>query len=487
MFRNSVVGFLILFVVILAGAAGADMQTGVIDQGVLGLTVANWGTIGHAFSQPYVPSCEYPRYSGGEHLYLAGIWVGARNAAGERLVSTSAEDANGIQTAIFKREFVEMDDAGASSIIWMSNNINSYDYHPDALAPIHVECRFKDLMTSASGDHTPLGVEVTLRALAWATPLFDDFVVLDYTITNVSGSTLRDVYVGFFNDTTVGNINYRNPYDYDYIMRWIFSDDLNGAWRPGDDLDDPTLWMMHEHDADGDEGWATSWVGCRLLGTEPQVAAPFNKPPVSYNCWRYSHVPDCDDSYYDISDPTTLLPGKYQIMSNGDFDIGVTDEADYTAAGNWLGLLSTGPFPILAAGESVRVTFALVLGMNQDQLRYHSRLAKLMYDYEYEPPVSGVEPPSDARFHLAAATPNPFNPSTTLSFEMADPGHVRLTVFDAAGRQVIRLVDEHRNVGRYDVVWDGRDTAGRMSSTGIYLYRLEIGDYSKTKRMILLK
>ena len=102
--------------------------------------------------------------------------------------------------------------------------------------------------------------------------------------------------------------------------------------------------------------------------------------------------------------------------------------------------------------------------------------------------VSGVQDGSlPARNALLGAVPNPFNPATKLSFEIATTGHVRLKVYDPAGRLVATLIDEHRHAGRYNVVWDGRDAAGRVSAAGVYLYRLETGGYNETKRMTLLK
>ena len=83
--------------------------------------------------------------------------------------------------------------------------------------------------------------------------------------------------------------------------------------------------------------------------------------------------------------------------------------------------------------------------------------------------------------------PNPFNSSTKLSFELGAAGKVRLKVYDAAGRLVATLVDEHRDAGPHEVFWDGRDTAGRMSSAGVYLYRLEADGEVETKRMLLMK
>jgi PKD repeat protein len=78
--------------------------------------------------------------------------------------------------------------------------------------------------------------------------------------------------------------------------------------------------------------------------------------------------------------------------------------------------------------------------------------------------------------------PNPFNPSTTISFELPEDSHVMLVVFDVTGRKVATLVDEHRGAGPHSVRFD----ASSLSS-GVYFYRLRAGDVVEQKRMVLLK
>ena len=103
-------------------------------------------------------------------------------------------------------------------------------------------------------------------------------------------------------------------------------------------------------------------------------------------------------------------------------------------------------------------------------------------------PVSGVgETSLPVRTALLGATPNPFNPMTRLSFELATPGAVRLRVYDLAGRVVATLVDGRRDAGRYEVVWDGRDDGGRAVSSGVYLYLLDAGAHRESKRMVLVR
>ena len=96
-------------------------------------------------------------------------------------------------------------------------------------------------------------------------------------------------------------------------------------------------------------------------------------------------------------------------------------------------------------------------------------------------------PESTAGNILAEAVPNPFNPTTRLDFEIAKAGPVSLRIYDPAGRLVTTLVDETLSVGPHYVIWDGRDSSGRLAAAGVYLYRLEAGNFSDTRRMTLIK
>jgi len=89
---------------------------------------------------------------------------------------------------------------------------------------------------------------------------------------------------------------------------------------------------------------------------------------------------------------------------------------------------------------------------------------------------------------LGDAYPNPFNPQTTIAFEIPRQELVALRVFDMAGRLVKELITaEPHTPGRHEVVWNGRDDSGRQVASGTYFYRLEAGQYSETKRMVLIK
>jgi glucuronoarabinoxylan endo-1,4-beta-xylanase len=85
-------------------------------------------------------------------------------------------------------------------------------------------------------------------------------------------------------------------------------------------------------------------------------------------------------------------------------------------------------------------------------------------------------------FLLEQNFPNPFNPSTTIRFQMPNDGHVSLKVFDLLGREVATLVNETRTAGVYDEVFNASSLA-----SGIYVYRLQAGDYTASKKLILLR
>jgi hypothetical protein len=93
-------------------------------------------------------------------------------------------------------------------------------------------------------------------------------------------------------------------------------------------------------------------------------------------------------------------------------------------------------------------------------------------------------------YALDQNSPNPFNPSTTISYEIPESTSgvkVALAVYNVRGQKVITLVDELKEAGRYSVNWDGRSQTGQHVSSGVYFYRLQAGDFSAVRKMVILK
>ncbi|HTX19053.1 MAG TPA: glycoside hydrolase family 9 protein [Bacteroidota bacterium] len=102
-----------------------------------------------------------------------------------------------------------------------------------------------------------------------------------------------------------------------------------------------------------------------------------------------------------------------------------------------------------------------------------------------ESPATGVAHPaplSPETFRLSQNYPNPFNPSTTIAFQLAEASHVDLKVYDILGRLTRTLVDERKGAGSYSVTFDGS-----ALPSGVYMYRLQAGTATATKKMILVK
>jgi len=107
--------------------------------------------------------------------------------------------------------------------------------------------------------------------------------------------------------------------------------------------------------------------------------------------------------------------------------------------------------------------------------------------------VTGGDPmPSPGATFLAQNWPNPFNPGTTIAFGLKEGGHVKLSIYDAAGRLVAVLVDETRPAGSYSETWDGtisgsNGAGGSRAASGVYFYRLNANGFEATRKMILLR
>ncbi|MEL6820502.1 MAG: FlgD immunoglobulin-like domain containing protein, partial [Calditrichota bacterium] len=90
-------------------------------------------------------------------------------------------------------------------------------------------------------------------------------------------------------------------------------------------------------------------------------------------------------------------------------------------------------------------------------------------------------------FALNANYPNPFNPTTTISYDVREASDVRVSVFNMLGQEVRTLVSGKQAAGTHEVVWDATNNLGEAVSSGIYLYQLQAGDFVQTRKMILLK
>jgi hypothetical protein len=83
--------------------------------------------------------------------------------------------------------------------------------------------------------------------------------------------------------------------------------------------------------------------------------------------------------------------------------------------------------------------------------------------------------------------PNPFNPTTTIKYDIKEPGTVRLKIYNTIGQEVKTLINGYETAGYKSVIWDGKDNSGNAVSSGLYVYRIEAGKYIQCHKMLLVK
>jgi hypothetical protein len=157
---------------------------------------------------------------------------------------------------------------------------------------------------------------------------------------------------------------------------------------------------------------------------------------------------------------------------------------DFTIPHNWMAMLSAGPVPTVADGDTVRAAFALVCAPDSVSLSINAAAAGVWYATGAAP-VAAPVPAAATR--LLPAAPNPFNPSTTVRYRLAAAGPVRVTVHALDGRLVRVLATGSRPAGDHAARWDGRDAHGAPAPSGRYVVRLEAGSLRDARGVTLVK
>jgi hypothetical protein len=97
------------------------------------------------------------------------------------------------------------------------------------------------------------------------------------------------------------------------------------------------------------------------------------------------------------------------------------------------------------------------------------------------------ESQNPSTYALGQNYPNPYNPVTQITYQLPQPGVVSLKIYNVQGQLVRTLVNEYKPAGTHSISWNGRSDLGMEVSSGIYLYRIQAGNFTETKRMILIK
>jgi len=327
------------------------------NAGNIGLSVTNFGMYGSGWvNWPSVPSCEYPLSSGIEHLFAGGLWVGGFIQGDPNPhVTTAAVDAATISSN--RGGGFEFTNSQSDNIVERSSLLDSRFYNPDAISHQDFTMNFSDTNTIyLSGqlipEHVPMDLAVHQETYSWNFPFADFFVILNFTIKNVSSKYLDSVYVGLWTDAVVRNTKITGRPSGSAFY-------LHG----GNGYID-SLAMAYEFDVNGDPGFTDSYVGVMYLGSTPNIKNFFvsgnndTLPATNFNTWTHSNTTD-PNFFAPQDDPARYRKMQGYFGSNSRYGDGI-DPASLKAASNRSITITRGYYRNIAPGDSVNVVFAIV-------------------------------------------------------------------------------------------------------------------------------
>jgi hypothetical protein len=374
--RFSVIAFLALAIPSLGQTSFDENLTTVSN---VRLTINNVGTFGNAFRGSYdvlgYPSAEFPANSGIEHLFEAGIWVGALIDGASVAVSTAAYD----QTSGYSpgRAGYELTAPLGSSFLERSSLLDNPNFSANAVSHQDFVADFTDAnvlvpgtQIQISGHDNPMGLDIHFEAYNWNYAFSDFMVICNYTITNNGTSDLEELYIGMWANEVVRNTN------------------ITPAGQGGSAFYDKggngfidSLGLAYCFDAQGDLGNTESYIGHKFLGAEDQYG--FHHPSldtafkINYQAWQFNSVgqpvfffPNSELQRYEkMRDGFNQWPCWSETGSAdprcGQFQ-SLTIQETIEQAGNRSDLVSVGPFPTLAPGETISFAYAWIFAKKNE-------------------------------------------------------------------------------------------------------------------------
>ncbi len=361
--------------------------------GELQMHVGNWGEFGsrpgtaETFSES--PSAQWPAGSGVEYLFTAGLWIGALKGG-----------VPAVSTAAFAREFRPTQEA--VDILYRSaegakggNRLPSPDADDDrdglvdedwrngrdddldglidedfaAVSKQMFSCWYTDNQATAIQifpNHNPLDLMIRQESFQWEEDRFDDFVGIEYHITNIGNAILEDLYLGFFADGDAG------PRDRDNY----WEDDATGrGFIPVlcTDLGPVQIDIAFTFDPDGDEGQTEGYFGLMFLGHTTDPSGEF--APERIGISTYANFAG-SQSFEDGGDPTNDFE-RYELLSQEIIERNALVPRDYRM------LVSAGPFSELFPESTLVFQVAFVIGRGLFGSISNAASAQLTFDGAY--------------------------------------------------------------------------------------------------------
>ena len=348
----------------------------------------------------------------------------------------------------------------------------------------------------------------------------------------ITGTLRMERENGWCNDADVwliktdsnGNIEWENTFDYNLYDDWgrsvkqtadggyiiVGTKDINIVGIPHD------IWLI-KTDSQGNEEWNNTFdSGYREYGTDIEIDADGGFIIAGYRIWdEYYYTLDDElffiktDSYGDTIWTSTFDIGYYENVLDGvltnDGSYIITGQTTFMESGTNLidsevlllkinsdgdslwtktfgGVESDKGYSVKQTSDNGYIIAGTTASFGNEFLELY--LIRTIPDIE-NATASIQELPSS--FYLHNNYPNPFNPVTTLRYDLPKDALVNITIYDMMGRVVKTMVNSQQNAGFKSVRWNATNDKGAPVSAGVYLYTIEAGQFRQTKKMVLLK
>jgi hypothetical protein len=339
------------------------------DGNALGFVITNYAFFGDNFVTRS-PSMEYPLGSQQEHLVRAGLWVGAINADGDTVVSTgSISGYYGLGSAS-ATEYTPRERIKERSIL-----ITSRSYSKKAVSEQDFLSYYTDY-PKRGGNKAVLGIGVRQVSYLWSYKFAEAFAIVSFTVKNESEGLLKNPCMGIYAELASG---WKGKYEEWPPSGWFQKKALEYF---------PEHRMCGEHHHNFDGGMCPSWGAVAILGTAGEGIPSIDQVPVSFNWW----------SWYWEQDTTVTDDWRYELMFNGEIDETesiIPNNRDYDV----VEVVSAGPFPEMAPGDSIVFVCAFLGGTDRSSLIQSVEWAQRAFDNSYILP----SPPQPPRYKIKPA------------------------------------------------------------------------------------
>lgn len=282
----------------------------------------------------------------------------------------------------------------------------------------------------------PIGLKIEQKSYAFDYVPYQDFIILQYLITNRSGGTLNNLYVGVFMDWDVS----------------VWSAN-SGGYEPADEFS----WVAHRISSvtlSDFRGMKVLQPGIVGSYTEISDSVSFGNPPVN----GFTDLEKIQALASDLLEPEMFNDTSRDLVQ----------------------MISTKI--TLADNQTDTVAFAILAGDSFEAIQITAMFASEAYSGVVTD-IDDISGPGGLpqSFVLQQNYPNPFNPTTSIQFELPTRTEYRIEIFNLVGQKLFEK-KETANAGRHSFVWD----ASKFAS-GVYLYKMTAGSFSNSKKMLLLK